>query len=75
MPDELAQSALAAAAMTLGASLDDPRNSATSKSMCAKALLDILDRLRDLAPGDEEADELDELNARRAERLAGRPAS
>ena len=68
---ELAESALAATALSLAASLDDPSNSATSKSMCSKSLLDILDRMRELAPPAEENDDLDELQARRTLRLEG----
>ena len=37
--------------------------------MCAKALLETLDRLRQLAPPVEEVDGIDELRARRAARL------
>lgn len=73
--DALAESALAAAALALARELDDPSNSATSKSMCARALLDTLNRLRELAPEDEEEDGVDELRARRAARLAGEPAA
>jgi hypothetical protein len=66
-PGEPGALALAASALSLARELDDPRNSATSKSMCAKTLLEILDRLRALhrAP-----DELDELRALRAARRA-----
>lgn len=57
--------------------LDAMKNSATSKSMCAKALLDTLDRIRELLPEKEEGDELDDLARKRAERLlaAGGAAS
>jgi hypothetical protein len=70
-------SALAASALALAAELDDSENSATSKSMCARALLDTLDRLRELAPPKREADSIDEIGARRAERRrsAGGPAA
>lgn len=66
---ELAESGLAASALALAATLDHPGNSATSKSMCAKALLDTLDRLRDLAPEKKENDGIDELRTRRSARL------
>ena len=39
--------------------------------MCAKALLDALDRMRELCPPDEEADGVDDLAGRREARLAG----
>lgn len=68
---ELAQSALAASTLALAREIDEPTNSATSKSMCAKVLLETLDRLRGLIPTDQEADGLDDLAARRATRLAG----
>jgi len=67
---DLSQSALAASALVLAGELDDPENSATSKSMCARALTETMERLRDLLPPDTEADRLDDLSARRAERLA-----
>lgn len=67
----LASGALAASARALAREMDSSHNSATSKSMCAKALLDTLDRIRELVPADEEGDEVDELAERRRERLAG----
>lgn len=68
----LAESGLAAAAVQMAFELAHPYNSATSKAQCAKALHDLLDRLRELAPDEgEEGDGLDELSARRAERRAG----
>ena len=69
---DVARSALAATAEALAKELDDPENSATSKSMCAGQLRDTLDRLRELVPPVEEGDDLDDLSARRARRLAGR---
>lgn len=72
---KLAQSALAATALALAAQLDNPHTSATSKSMCAKALLDTLDQVRELCPPEEEPDEVDELAARRTARRAGGSAS
>jgi hypothetical protein len=71
----LADSTLAASARALAAELDDPENSATSKSMCARVLLDTLDRLRELLPEQEEKDRLDELSSRRTARLARRAAT
>ena len=69
LPDELATSALAASALALARELDGA-NSATSKSMCAKAHMELMDRLRELAPPEETRDGLDEISARRARRLA-----
>lgn len=70
LPTDLGESALAASALALARELDGGGNSATSKSMCAKAHMEILDRLRELAPPAEVKDGLDDLKARRAKRLA-----
>lgn len=67
---DLAASALAASALALAKELDKPGNSATSKSMCARSLLDTLERLRELVPPDEEKDKLDDISARREARRA-----
>jgi hypothetical protein len=71
MDEVVAGSALAASALVLAAELDSPGNSATAKSMCARALREALDRLRELVPVEGEEDELDGLRARRAARIAG----
>jgi hypothetical protein len=65
-----ASSALAETALALARELDDPDNSATSKSMCAKSMVDVLRELRSLAPPAKENDDLDDLAARRSVRLA-----
>ena len=67
LPVVLGEGALAATAVALAAELDDPGNSATSKSMCAKALTDTLEKLA-AAAADAPAgkvSKLDELRARR----------
>lgn len=66
----LARSGLAASALALAKALDEPKNSATSKSMCARSLKETLDRLRELAPPAKERDNVDDLSARRAARRA-----
>jgi len=71
----LADSGLAATAKVLARELDHPFNSATSKSMCAKALADALGQLRDLTPVQVEGDKLDALTDSRAERLGGGAAA
>lgn len=71
LPGTLAGSALAATALALARELDKPRNSATSKAMCARALSDVLSQLRALAPANREDDGLDDIAARRRARLAG----
>lgn len=68
LPPTIARGPLAATALALAGQIDDPGNSATSKSMCARSLLDTLDQLRALAPPDQEDDSLDDLAARRAAR-------
>lgn len=59
---------LAALALALAAEVDNPENSATSKSMCGRTLLETLKQLRELAPPAEKEDKLDELSDRRARR-------
>lgn len=65
---ELEQSSLAATAIALAYQIEDPFNSATSKSMCARELRETMSKLRELAPPADEEDGIDELSARRAER-------
>ena len=72
---DLAGSALAGLARAMAFEIEHPHNSATSKSMCAGQLRDTLDRMRELAPPKEEADEFDDLVSRRAARLAGGAAT
>jgi hypothetical protein len=65
---------LAATAVALAHEMDED-NSATSKSMCAKALIDAVDRIRELAPPKKESNPVDELRARRTARRARASAS
>ncbi len=63
---DVADSALAAAALRMAYELDHPYNSATAKSYCIKELRQSMDRLLELAPaGEGEKGALDELKARR----------
>lgn len=71
---DLAGSALAATALALARELDG-KNSATSKSMCAKALNETMGQLRELAPESEEADKVDDLAARRKKRRERKSAA
>lgn len=73
--ETLANSGLAATALAMAYELENPFNSATSKSMCARALLEISDRLRELLPPEAEGDAVDDLAARRTERAKGIAAS
>jgi hypothetical protein len=65
----MAGSTLAATALSLAVELDGD-NSATSKSMCAKALADVMRELRALAPPRKENDDVTDLARKRDERLA-----
>lgn len=67
---KLADSTLAASARAIAAELDDSKNSATSKSMCARALNETLERLYELMPAEEKKDRIDELTKRREQRRA-----
>ena len=67
---DVADSGLAASALALARMIDDDENSATSRSMCARALREALDRLRELCPPADENDDLDELHGRAAAKLA-----
>jgi hypothetical protein len=71
----LAVSTVAATARTLARELDNPKNSATSKSMCAKAMYDAIDRLYELAPAENEKDGVDDIAAQREARRARLAAS
>lgn len=72
----LAESVLSASMLSLAYEMQDPFNSATSKSMCAKALMEAREQLLALAPPVERKDDLDELRTRRtAERASGGPTA
>lgn len=51
--------------------LDNPANKATAKSYCAKALLELLNRIWELVPPEEEGDIVDDLAEKRRKRLDG----
>lgn len=61
--------ALVAAALRLAEQLDG-EHSATSKSMCAKALVETMEHLREIAPVEDAGDAVDELTSRRDRRQA-----
>jgi len=63
------EAVLAATAAVLADGLDGA-SSLTSKSMAAKALVDVLRELEAVAPAEKENDGLDDLAARRAARRA-----
>ena len=66
----LAISGLAALAIALAHKMDGDMAD-TAVPMCAGQLRDTLNRLRELCPPEQKPDELDDLAARRAARLAG----
>ena len=66
---KLATSGLAALALSLAREMD-AKNSATSKSMCARALAETLERLAELAPPAPAQDGVDQLAAKRNARLS-----
>lgn len=68
--EKLADSSIAATALVMADQLDDPGTSATSKSMCAKALREAMDRLRDLTPPKPAGDSIDDLAKQREQRRA-----
>jgi hypothetical protein len=72
---EVADSGVAASALALAAELDSPNNSATSKSMCAKALADAMKTLREWSPPAQKKDGVDELRDRRNAQRATRKAA
>jgi hypothetical protein len=64
---KLASSGLAALALSLAGEMD-AKNSATSKSMCARALAETLEKLEAMAPPAPAADQVDQLAEQRAAR-------
>jgi hypothetical protein len=62
-------SSLGVVALTLAAELDD-RNSATSKSLCAKAMIDVMREIKAAAPPKREEDDIERARKRRVSRLA-----
>ena len=70
MPSSVSGSALAATALALGREIEHPFNSATSKSMCAKSLMEALATLRALAPPKRERDGIDRIAEQRERRRA-----
>lgn len=66
MKPGIAKTTFAATALALAYELDNPFNSATSKSMCARSLAEVTDRLRALAPEPEEGTVLDKIREKLA---------
>jgi hypothetical protein len=74
MPKELAQSGFAASALELARGMDRD-NSLHAKSVAAKAHMELMDHLRELAPPKREADGVDEIAQRRVRRRQGLAAT
>ena len=70
LPESLAVSSLATTALVLARELDNTRTSATAKSLCAKSLRETMTQLNEIASRDYRLDAVDELQQRRAQRLA-----
>lgn len=66
----ISRSILAATARQMAAELDGD-NSATSKSMCARVLVEVREQLLALVPEEAEEDALDDLAKKRAARRSG----
>jgi hypothetical protein len=73
--EALALSTLAGVARRLAIELEHPYNSATSKASVAGELRETMDRLWAFAPAEKETDVVDDLRARRQERVARRAAA
>ena len=71
LPKDLRDGLLAATVRELARQLDDPDHSLTAKSAAAGQVLALLTRLRELAPPQEEADAVNDIETQRAKRLAG----
>lgn len=66
----LADGVLASSALEMARGLDSTASLA-QKTLAAKELREIMDRLRELAPAEKAKDRVDDLRDRRAKRLAG----
>lgn len=67
---KVADSTYAATAIALAYEVEDPYNSATSKAYCAKELRETMTLLRSILPAEQRKDGIDDLESRRADRLA-----
>lgn len=70
----VADSALAAVALAMAGEIDSPQNSATSKSLCARVLSEVLAQLRAGAPPEPKKDGLDAIAAKHTARRRGAAA-
>ena len=70
----VSSSVVAASALALAFELDDPGNSATSKSMCAKELREHMAALEARLPPAKTSDAVDDLERKRKKRQAAAAA-
>lgn len=68
LPEDAQNSALAATALSLAKVIDGGETSAGAKAALYKVYIELLDRLRALAPDEQQEDKLDELRKRRSSR-------
>lgn len=68
LPDGLGESGLAAAALALAESVDDPSTRPTAKAMCARELRETMSQLRQLAPAKLKSSKIDDIARKRTER-------
>jgi hypothetical protein len=72
---ELADSALAALALSLAREIDDADNSATAKAACGRTMHEALATLRALTPAEEAKDKVSDIGRKRAQRRRARGAA
>ena len=64
LPEDVQKTPWAALAQSLATSIDHDKTSATAKALITPRLVEVLDRLQSLAPGEEAEDELAKLRKR-----------
>ncbi|HSE45107.1 MAG TPA: hypothetical protein VLA89_07235 [Gemmatimonadales bacterium] len=64
LPEDIQNGAEAKLALSLAQTIDHDATSATAKANLAKVLVEVIDRLRSLAPSEEEEDELARIRKR-----------
>ena len=64
LPEDIQNGPEAKLALSLAQTIDHDATSATAKANLAKVLVEVIDRLRSLAPSEEEEDELARIRKR-----------
>jgi len=70
LPEDIQKGPEAALAVSIAETIDNDKTSATAKANLAKVLVEVLDRLRSLAPSEEEEDALSAIVKRLDRRTA-----